>query len=222
MTTIVFDLDGTLVDTGDDLLAATNAVMQHEGLEPVGRADLNHLVGHGGRAMIGKALTMHGCDADDGTLDRLVPVFLEHYSNHMPGQSKPFPGLEEALDRLDAAGHIIAVCTNKMEGLSNKLLEALGLRDRFAVVAGPDTFGMRKPDPEHLLRTIAAAKGDRADAVMVGDSFNDVEAARRARVPSIGVPFGYTDTPIDELSPDIVIEHYDELDDALIGRLLKA
>ena len=222
MATIVFDLDGTLIDTGGDLLAATNAVMRHERLDPVERADLNHLVGHGGRAMIGKALAMHGRDADDGTLDRLVPVFLEHYSDNMPGQSKPFSGLIEALDRLDEAGHTFAVCTNKMEGLSNKLLEALGLRERFAVVSGPDTFGMRKPDPEHLLRTIAAANGDRDDAIMVGDSFNDVEAARRARVPSIGVPFGYTDTPINELSPDVVVEHYDELDDALIGRMLKA
>lgn len=220
MTTILFDLDGTLVETAPDLLAATNAVLDGEGLSHVRRADLNHLVGHGGRAMLGKALAMHGREADDATLDRLVPVFLDAYRASIPGDSAPFPGVREALDRMVRAGHTLAVCTNKFEGLSRALLAALDLSSQFAIIAGPDTFGVRKPDPAHILRTIEGVGGRSDDAVMIGDSYNDVEAARRAGIPSIGVPFGYTDTPIRELGPDAVIEGYDQLDADLVARVV--
>ena len=221
MAIIVFDLDGTLVETAPDLLATTNAVLAREGLGPVSRGDLNHLVGHGGRAMLGRALEMRGRNADSDTLDRLVPVFLDIYSDTIPGDSRPFDGALDAMERLASAGHVLAVCTNKYEGLSRRLLEALGMAEAFATIAGPDTFEARKPDPAHLLRTIGAAGGDPRAAVMIGDSFNDIEAARRAGVPSIGVPFGYTDTPIASLSPTKVIDHFDELDDALVAELTR-
>ena len=116
-------------------------------------------------------------------------------------------------DRLDADGWQFAVCTNKRAPLANKLLDALNLSRRFKVIAGPDTYGMAKPDPAHLLRTIEAAGGDAGRAIMVGDSRTDVDTARAATVPVIGVDFGYTDTPMAEIAPDAVISHYD----ALIG-----
>ena len=126
-----------------------------------------------------------------------------------------FPGVLEALDRLGADGWQFAVCTNKRAPLANKLLDALDMSRRFQVIAGPDTYGMAKPDPAHLLRTIDTAGGDAARAIMVGDSRTDVDTARAASVPVIGVDFGYTDTPMAEIAPDLVISHYDALVDGV-------
>lgn len=219
MSTIVFDLDGTLIDTAPDLLAATNATLAEDGRTGVTRADLDHLVGRGGRAMLARAFAMRGRELGEADLDAMLPGFLERYRATIPGESAPYPHVVAALDRL-ADGHVLAVCTNKFEGLARALLTALGLADRFRTIAGPDTYGVRKPDPAHVTRTILAAGGTAADAVMVGDSVNDIEAARRAGVPSIGVPYGYTDVAMRELGPDALVEGFDEIDAALIARLL--
>lgn len=220
MATILFDLDGTLVETGPDLLAATNGVLAENGVEPIAIDHLGHLVGQGGRAMLERAFALRGRPATESELDEHVPRFLDLYERSIPGTSVPFPGCVAALDRLADAGHALAVCTNKPERMSIELLEALGLAERFKAICGPDTFGVRKPDPAHILRTVERAGGERSAAIMVGDSISDVEAARRADVPSIGVPFGYSDRPIAELDPTVVIEHFDELDEALVARLL--
>ena len=220
MATIVFDLDGTLIDTAPDLLASTNAMLTADGREPIVRADLDHLVGRGGRAMLARAFAMRGRELGEDELDELIPPFLAHYEADIPGASKPYQGMVECLDRLAAAGHTLAICTNKFEHLARALMRALDLADRFATIAGPDTFDARKPDPAHLLRTIDAAGGDRTAAIMVGDSINDIEAARRANVPSIGVPFGYTDVPMARLSPTVLVETFAEIDGGLVRRLL--
>lgn len=217
---VVFDLDGTLIDTAHDLVASLNHTIGLEGLDPVGYGDLTYLVGHGGQVMIKRAFSLRGRDITDGELERMLGVFVQHYAEAMPGVSVPYPGLVEAMDRLADAGYRLAVCTNKMEGLARRLIDGLGLTARFAAITGGDTFAVRKPDAEHLLGTVRLAQADPKRTVMVGDSLNDILVARNAGVPSVGVPFGYSDVPIAELKPSHVVTHFDELTPDLIERLL--
>lgn len=217
---VVFDLDGTLIDTAHDLVASLNHTIGLEGLEPVGYGDLTHLVGHGGQVMIRRAFALRGREITDTELQRMLAVFVEHYADAMPGVSVPYPGLTGAMDRLAASGYRLAVCTNKMEGLARRLVDGLGLTARFSAITGGDTFAVRKPDAEHLLGTISRAEADPMRTVMIGDSLNDMLVARNAGVPSIGVPFGYSDVPVAELEPNHVIAHFDELTPDLVERLI--
>ncbi|MCA1493541.1 HAD family hydrolase [Sinorhizobium alkalisoli] len=218
---VVFDLDGTLVDTAPDLVASLNHVVTQAGIQPVTYADLTHLVGHGARAMIERAFALRGRALGEEDLASQMKAFVEFYHGSMPGESLPYPGLVEALDRLQDAGLKLAVCTNKPEMLAKRLLDGLGLVDRFAAIAGGDTFSMRKPHAEHLLSTVANAGASAERAVMVGDSLNDILVARNAAVPSIAVPFGYSDVPIERLSPDRIIQHFDELTPELVKTMLE-
>jgi len=217
---VVFDLDGTLIDTAHDLVASLNHTIGLEGLAPVGYDDLTYLVGHGGLVMIKRAFALRGREISDENLQRMLGVFVEHYSKDMPGVSVPYPGLLDAMDRLSGAGYRLAVCTNKLEGLARRLLDGLGLTARFSAITGGDTFAVRKPDAEHLLGTIRLANADPKRTVMIGDSLNDMLVARNAGVPSIGVPFGYSDVPVADLEPSHVITHFDELTSELVERLL--
>ncbi|MCM2399215.1 phosphoglycolate phosphatase [Rhizobium sp. S95] len=218
--TIVFDLDGTLVDTAPDLVESLNHTIAVANLEPVTYDDLTHLVGQGARVMIARAFALRGAPLSDEELPALLDRFIEHYKANMPGQSRPFPGLIDALDRLTEAGFNLAVCTNKLEALALPLIEKLDMTHYFKAIAGGDTFAVRKPDPGHLTSTIERAGGNPRLAVMVGDSDNDILAARNAAIPSIAVPFGYSHEPIESLGADRLIRHFDELDAALIGELL--
>ena len=220
-STIVFDLDGTLVDTAPDLIATLNAVLAREGHDPVAFAEARTMIGGGVRHMLTRALARQGGVVEPPELDRLFADFIPHYAAHIADHSQPFPGLTQCLDRLAAQGDRFAVCTNKLEQLSVLLLERLGLAGRFAAICGQDTFGMPKPDPELLRRTIARAGGSLESAVMIGDSPADVAVARGAGVPVIAVDFGYCDVPVPLLKADRVIGHFDELPDAvasLLGR----
>ncbi len=212
---LVLDLDGTLVDTADDLISTLNVVLTGEGLRPMSRADAGSLLGAGARAMIERGFRLAGASLDTATLDRLFTAYLPIYEARIAAESRPFPGAVAALDRFAAAGWRLAVCTNKLEGLSRRLLDELALASRFAAICGGDTFPVRKPDAGHLLGTIARAGGDPALTVMVGDSATDVNAARNARIPVVGVTFGYTDAPVETYCPDAVIDHFDELWDAV-------
>ncbi len=217
--TLVFDLDGTLVDTAPDLVATLNVIFAREGLPPVPYDEARTMIGGGARRMIERGLAAEGRTFARADIDRLFAEFIDYYSDHIADSSRPFPGLDRALDAVAADGAIFAVCTNKLEGLSMKLLDILGLAPRFAAICGQDTFGIQKPDPEILLRTIAQAGGDPSRAVMVGDSANDIDAARAAALPVIAVDFGYTDIPVSRLGPDRVISHFDDLPTAL-GEIL--
>lgn len=217
---VVFDLDGTLIDTAHDLVASLNHTIGIEGLEPVGYSDLTYLVGHGGLVMIKRAFALRGREISESELQRMLGVFVDHYADAMPGVSVPYPGLTGAMERLAGAGYRLAVCTNKMEGLARRLLDGLGLTARFAAITGGDTFAVRKPDAEHLLGTVRLAEADPRRTVMIGDSLNDMLVARNADVPSIGVPFGYSDVPVAELEPNHVIAHFDELTPELVEHLL--
>jgi phosphoglycolate phosphatase len=148
-------------------------------------------------------------------MDRLFAAFTEHYAAHIADRSRPYPHLEVTLDRLAAEGHRLAVCTNKLEWLSRRLLDMLNLTQRFAAICGQDTFGVMKPDPQVLRQTIRRAGGEVSAAIMIGDSGTDIRTARAANVPVIAVDFGYTDVPIATLKPDRVISSYDALPAAI-------
>jgi len=149
--------------------------------------------------------------------ERLYDDFIAHYAEHIADRSRPFPGLLEALDELSARGHRFAVCTNKLERLSVLLLRQLGLIDRFAVVCGQDTFGIQKPDPDILHRTIAAAGGRSDRAIMIGDSETDIRTAKAAGISIVAVDFGYTEIPVAALHPDRVISHFAQLPQIVAG-----
>jgi phosphoglycolate phosphatase len=219
--TVAFDLDGTLVDTAPDLIGALNTLLVEEGLQAVDLAAARHLVGHGARIMLEHGFAEAGRELDGGRSRELVERFIPVYLARIAEESALFPACEAALDEIAAAGAVMCVCTNKLTNLSVALLDALGLSARFSAVVGPDATSARKPDPRHLLDAIAAAGGDPARTVYVGDSRPDMQAARGAGVPSIGVSFGYTDTPAAELGFDVVIDRYEELPSAC-ARLLDA
>lgn len=209
--TLVLDLDGTLVDTAADLISALNAIVASEGLTPIPFDQALAMVGNGARAMLARAIEANGLNAEAERLDNLTAEFIDYYSEHIADRSLPYPGVAAALDQFANAGWQLAICTNKFEGLSRLLLERLGLAGHFAVIAGQDTFGVRKPDPRHLTETIRVAGGIAQRSIMVGDSEVDVMTARAASVPVIAVAFGYSPIPAAELGADGVIDHFDHL-----------
>jgi phosphoglycolate phosphatase len=219
--TIVFDLDGTLVDTAPDLINALNFVLDREGLPPVPLHSARTMIGAGARKLIERALELEGRTASLQDITRLTADFIDYYAAHIADVSRPFEGLEGALDDLQAEGYRFAVCTNKLEWLSRLLLDQLGLSARFAAICGADTFGVSKPDPVILRQTIARAGGELSSAIMVGDAGPDIGVARRAGVPVIGVGFGYTEIPLVELEPDRLIHHMRELPEAVEGLMAR-
>ncbi len=217
---VIFDLDGTLIDTAPDLIESLNHTIAFADLEPVTFADLTHLVGQGARVMIRRAFELRKVRLDDSQAEALFERFIEHYSGHIPGKSQPYPGIVACLERLSAAGMTLAVCTNKHEGLALPLIEKLGLAHHFAAVTGGDTFSVRKPDAGHILGTIERAGGNPLASVMIGDSINDILAARNAEIASVAVDFGYSDVPVESLSPDRIISHFDQLTVDMVNDLL--
>jgi phosphoglycolate phosphatase len=217
MLTIVFDLDGTLVDTAPDLITTLNLILGREGLPAIPYEDARKMIGGGARGMIEKALKAEGRNGAKPELDRMFGAFIDHYAAHIADHSRPFPALESALDRLAGEGHRLAVCTNKLEWLSVRLLETLQLTRYFAAICGQDTFGIQKPDPEVLRRTILKAGGNPSRAIMVGDSGTDIRTARGATIPVVAVDFGYSEVPIASLEPDRLISSFADLPAAIDG-----
>ncbi|WP_028744652.1 HAD family hydrolase [Rhizobium mesoamericanum] len=217
---VVFDLDGTLLDTHTDLVESLNHTIAALGVAPVSYDDLTHLVGHGAKVMIERACRLRGHPLSQEELPALLDRFIAHYTDAMPGHTAPYPGLVEAMDQLKSAGCKLAICTNKLEGLARSLIEKLELSCYFDAITGGDTFLVRKPDAQHLLGTIDRAGGHARNTVMIGDSVNDILVARNAGVPSIAVPFGYSDVPVETLGPTRVITHFNELTPALVDELI--
>ena len=218
---IVFDLDGTLVDTAPDLINALNFVLDREGLSPVPLHAARNMIGAGARRLIERGLELEGRAAGPADITRLTGDFIDHYAAHIADVSRPFDGLQGALDDLAASGYRFAVCTNKLEWLSKLLLDRLELSSRFSAICGADTFGVSKPDPAILLQTIARAGGQPTQAIMVGDAGPDIGVARRAGIPVIGVEFGYTEVPIADLKPDRLVKHMSELPGAVQSLMLQ-
>jgi phosphoglycolate phosphatase len=169
------------------------------------------MIGAGARRMLERGLEREGRTAAADEVTRLTADFIDHYAAHIADASRPFEGLEGALDDLGARGYRFAVCTNKLEWLSKRLLDQLGLSGRFSAICGADTFGVSKPDPAFLRQTVARAGGQLSSAIMVGDAGPDIGVARRAGIPVIGVGFGYTEVPIVDLKPDRLVDHMRDL-----------
>jgi len=209
--TIVFDLDGTLIDTAPDLVSTLNLLLAREGVAALPLSEARDMIGQGARALIARGFAAAGAPLDEARLSALFADFIAHYLAHIADESRPFPGVVAAMDDLAAAGARLAVCTNKRTDLSVALLDALALTDRFAAVVGADAAPAPKPAAAHLIAAIERAGGRRERAVMVGDSASDAGAARAAGVPLVLVSFGYTDVPARALDPDVLIDHFDDL-----------
>ncbi|MCU4182128.1 HAD family hydrolase [Bosea sp. BH3] len=207
----VFDLDGTLAETAPDIMRVLNVILVREGLPALPLDRARELVGAGARALIERGFKVSGRPLDAETLERLFQDFLVIYAEDATSHSYLFDGVLGALDALAGDGYALAVCTNKPILHTRLILAHFGIDGRFAAVAGRDSFPFFKPDPRHLTLTIEAAKADPKRAVMIGDSRTDIVTARSAGIPSICVPFGYTDAPIETLEPDFIIQHFDEL-----------
>ena len=218
---IAFDLDGTLVDTAPDLIGTLNWLLAQEGVAALPVDEARPFIGRGARWMIERGYQAAGVMLEAGRVQPLFDRFIERYNAHIADESRPFPGVVEALEALKAQGAKLAVCTNKLTGLSVNLLEALDLARLFDAVVGADAAPAIKPDPRHLEAAIAAAGGSKARAILVGDAATDAGAARAAGVPLILASFGYTETAAAELRPDILIDHFDQLPGACV-RLLGA
>lgn len=208
---VVFDLDGTLVDSAPDLLDSLNFALQREGLKTFTPNDVKRLVGMGGRIMIERALAFQKVPAEESLINQLLEHFLKNYEEEMPGKTRFFNGVDKALDQLSAAGYLLAVCTNKYENLARHLLETLGEEKRFSAICGGDTFAWRKPDGRAILSTIERAGGDFSRSIMIGDSRADILAAQNIDMPVIAVDFGYTEQPVSAFAPTEIISHFSEL-----------
>jgi phosphoglycolate phosphatase len=223
--TIVFDLDGTLVDTAPDLIGALNVVLAECGLPALPLESARALVGGGARVLIERGFSVAGRPLNAEHAPKLMARFIDIYRDRIADESRPFKGLDAALDRLRDDGATLCVCTNKPTELSNLLLRALNLSGRFASVVGADSAPERKPHPSHFMMAVEQAGGDPARAIMVGDSETDVLTARAAGAPVIVVPFGYTTIAPEALGADILIQHFSELPaavDALLPALNRA
>lgn len=221
----IFDLDGTLADTADDLLAAANAALGPRGLPLLDPSTDKPNAGRGGRQMIRRSLKLAGRDPDGSTeialTDAIYPELLEAYEARIADKSRLFDGVEACLTELDAAGWQLGVCTNKPERLALILLERLGVLDRFGAVLGADTLPVRKPDPEHFRETAKRIGADPHRSVMLGDTRTDLETARAAGVPVILTEFGFAAEPLHVLAPDHVVGHYSEIA-AVLNQLMPA
>ena len=207
----LFDLDGTLVDTAGDLTAALNVALAAGNAEQVSIDQVRNMLGMGARKLIERGFSLSKADHSTAELEELVGIFLTHYRANIDAHSVFYPNALTMLDQLEDAGVRLAICTNKPEALAIALMDSLGHRARFAMIAGADTHPVNKPEPGHLTLTVEDIGGDPDRVLMVGDSFADVEAARRAGYPCIGVSFGYTNTPMHKLGPDFVIDNLDEI-----------
>lgn len=220
--TLVFDLDGTLIDTAPDLLASLDHSLLHGGLGPSDRLAMRRYAGQGARAMIQQAFVAQRRTLETDRLDALLTVFLDHYRDGIPGLSVPYPGARAAVERFEAAGWRLAICTNKYEEFALKLIAGLDLRRHFHAICGADTFGFRKPDPRHLTETIRVAGGSPERAIMVGDTRTDIDTAKAAGIPVVAVDFGYTDRHVREFEPSVIISDFAELTLDLADRLVVA
>jgi len=187
---VLFDLDGTLIDTAGDLAASMNHVLRQAGLRPAPLESVRHLIGHGARAMLKAGLAEAGAPpASETALDAAVAAFVAHYRANIAVRSSPFPGAIDAIKALKDDGASIAICTNKREELARALVGALGVGGLFDALIGGDTAGAAKPDPRPVRRCIEETGG--AKAVLVGDSDTDIRAAAAAGVPCLVARFGY-------------------------------
>jgi len=215
--TIVFDLDGTLVESHVDLVGTLNRMLVARGLPPAPIDSAASLIGGGARAMLRHGFERAGATWDEAHAPALFEAFLADYVQHIADHSRAYPGVVATLERLAARGAIVCVATNKRTDLSLLLLDRLDLTRRFAAVVGPDKVSARKPSGAHLIEAVRMAGGDPARAIMVGDAPPDVGAAKNAGLPCIVVSYGYTPIAPAELGGDVLIDRFGDLEAAIDG-----
>lgn len=216
--TLIFDLDGTLVDTAPDLLAAANAVLAARDRPAIEPATLHHMIGFGARSLIAQAFTATGEEVRAEEMPALEAIFLDHYRTHLADFSRPFPGVEETLLQLKEAGARMAVLTNKPHVLAAPLLEQLDLLRFFPIVYGAGSRGYVKPDPRifhDVVDELSGGKGHGGRGVMIGNSVTDLQTARASNVPCILMSYGYTPVPATSLGADTVLDHFAHLPEAV-------
>jgi len=206
--TIAFDLDGTLVDTAPDLTRAMNHVLRSEGLDELDVESVRPLIGRGALALIARGFEEAGREFVDTDAERLKAVFIGYYNENIVVDSRPFDGVVEAIEELLSDDAILVICTNKPQGLSEKLLETLRLNHHFAAIVGADAVVARKPDPGHVREAILRGGGDLCRAAFVGDSETDERAARGSGLPFLLYPHGYRSASLVELAADAVFDDY--------------
>jgi phosphoglycolate phosphatase len=216
---VVFDLDGTLVDSAPDLVRALNRTLDLEGLPAASVADVRRFMGRGAKRLIERSAGLAGVGFSPERLERLTDAFIGFYSAEIAVESTPFPGVRETLTSLAGAGAALTVCTNKRTNLSRQLLEALGLAEHFTAIVGADAVANRKPHPDHYREAVARAGGRLSRSLMVGDTAADIDAAKGAGARSVAVRFGYSEAAVESLGADAVIAHFFELPTA-VRRLL--
>ena len=217
--TIAFDLDGTLVDSAPDLIGTLNRLLVEEGLPPVPMESASSLIGSGARALLVHGFEAAGAAVERAKSDELFERFLVDYAAHIADGSQPFEGVVETLERLSERGAILVVATNKRSDLSELLLGKLDLTRHFAAIVGPDRVSARKPSGAHLKEAVAIAGGDPERAIMVGDAAPDADAARDAGMPCILTTFGFTPTPVEDLGGDVLIDAFEDVEEAIDGIL---
>ena len=209
MPALIFDLDGTLVDTAPDLLGATNAVLKSQGRATVDPATLRHMVGFGARSLIEQAMAATGTPVAPSELPDLVDIFLAHYRAHIADESAPFPGVVETLEGLTEEGRRLGVLTNKPQEMAERLLEALKLERFFRVIYGAGRMNYVKPDARIFHDVVRELGGE--PGIMIGDSITDVATARAAKAPIILVSYGYTPEPAHSLGGDVVTDDFTQI-----------
>ena len=217
--TIAFDLDGTLVETAPDLIGTLNRMLAARDIPQTPVEAAQHLVGHGALALLRHGFQEAGAAWDEAEAPALLQIFLDDYLEHIADHSRPYDGVVDALDRLAERGALLCVATNKRTDLSVALIEALDMTRHFALVCGPDLVSARKPDGAHIREAVQKAGGDPARTIMVGDGAPDVQAAKSAGVPCIVVTFGYTPIPAAELGGDVLIDSFEDIEEAIDGLL---
>ena len=216
---LVFDLDGTLVDTAPDILSALNFVLVREGRRPVTRTDLRHLVGHGARTMFAEALAITGGPLPEARVVALIDDYIARYRAHIADESRPFPGVEETLAHFVQMGARLGVLTNKPQELAVPLLETLGLTKYFVAIHGAGRFSYSKPDARVFRHVVDEMGGHGAGALMIGDSTTDAKTARAANVPVILLTYGYTPDPVESLGAAAIADDFNQLP-ALVNQIL--
>jgi phosphoglycolate phosphatase len=208
---LIFDLDGTLVDTAPDILGALNAILAREGRRQADGTDLLHLLGHGARAMITEALARTGGPLPESRTKVLIEDFIARYRDHIADESRPYPGVERTLGEFADSGARLGVLTNKPQELAVPLLDTLGLSRFFAAIHGAGRFSYVKPDARVFHHLVDEMGGVGAGAIMIGDSITDVLTARAAQVPVILVSYGYALEPVETLGADAITANFTEL-----------